>query len=182
LWTKAVLTLQICQFAFYTLAALSVVISLALTAVGAVYLRPVAELGLGVSALGLLTSLGYLYTGQVKLGREDQPGLTLSLMLAIIFPSGLILANARATFEAFFGAPMDFTPTPKAGGVCLTAWRGHQELFAGLFLPLFALAEHAWSAPFFVFAAAGLLSIGAMGRSTATQAPAPQTVPANSPN
>lgn len=181
-WIKAVLTLQICQFAFYTLAAASVLISLTLTALAAVYLKPVAELGLGVSALGLLSSLGYLYMGQAKLARTDDPDLPLSLMAAIIFPSGLILANARATFEAFFGAEMDFTPTPKAGGVCLTAWRGHQELLAGLFLPLFAVAERAWSAPFFVFAAAGLLSIGLMGRSSAAQSPATDVVPAKSQN
>jgi len=36
-------------------------------------------------------------------------------------------------------------------------------LAAGLLLPVFAIAEQAWSAPFFAFAAAGLLSIGAMG-------------------
>jgi hypothetical protein len=30
-------------------------------------------------------------------------------------------------------------------------------------LPVFALTEQAWSAPFFIIAAAGLLSIGAMG-------------------
>jgi len=181
-WLKAVLTLQICQFAFYTLAAASVVISLSLTALAAVYLKPVAELGLGVSVLGLLASVAYLYTGQAMLRRTDEPELPVSLMMAIIFPSGLILANARATFQAFFGAKMDFTPTPKAGGVCLTAWRGHQELFVGLFLPIFALAEHAWSTPFFVFAAAGLLSIGLMGRSSAAQPATAEAMPINSQN
>jgi hypothetical protein len=30
-------------------------------------------------------------------------------------------------------------------------------------LPFFVLAESAWSAPFFIFAVAGLLSIGIMG-------------------
>jgi cellulose synthase/poly-beta-1,6-N-acetylglucosamine synthase-like glycosyltransferase len=182
IWLKAVLTLQICQFAFYTLAAASVLVSLSLTALAAVYLKPVAELGLSVSVLGLLASVAYLYIGQTMLARSEERDLPVSLMMAIIFPSGLILANARATFEAFFAAPMDFTPTPKAGGVCLTAWRGHQELFAGLFLPLFALAEHAWSAPFFVFAAAGLLSIGLMGRSSAAQSPAAEAVAANRQN
>jgi len=34
------------------------------------------------------------------------------------------------------------------------------------------LAEQAWSAPFFAFAAAGLLSIGAMGWTGAGQVPA----------
>jgi hypothetical protein len=36
-------------------------------------------------------------------------------------------------------------------------------LIAGLFLPAFAFAEQAWSAPFFAIAVAGLVSIGAMG-------------------
>jgi hypothetical protein len=40
-------------------------------------------------------------------------------------------------------------------------------LIAGLFLPAFAFAESAWSAPFFAFAVAGLISIGAMGFSGA---------------
>ena len=34
---------------------------------------------------------------------------------------------------------------------------------AGVLLPIFAFTEQAWSAPFFVFAVAGLVSIGAMG-------------------
>lgn len=180
--TKLALTLQICQFAFYTLAATSVLISLSLMALGAVYLKPVTELGLGVSALGLTASLCYLYTGQVLLGRKDAPNLPLSLLLAIIFPSGLILANARATFEAWFGAEMVFTPTPKAGAVAISAWRGHPEIIVGLFLPAFALAEQAWSAPFFVFAAAGFLSVGAMGWSGAAVMPARDPVAANNQN
>jgi cellulose synthase/poly-beta-1,6-N-acetylglucosamine synthase-like glycosyltransferase len=179
---KAALTLRVCQFAFYTLAAASVLISLTLMALGAVYLKPVTELGLGVSALGLIASLSYLYTGQALLGRSEEPYLPLSLLLAIIFPSGLILANTRATFEALFGTPMDFTPTPKAGGVAIGAWRGHPEIFVGLFLPGFALAEQAWSAPFFIIAAAGFLSIGAMGRSGTGGVPTGNVVPANNQN
>jgi cellulose synthase/poly-beta-1,6-N-acetylglucosamine synthase-like glycosyltransferase len=179
---KAVLTLQVCQFAFYTLAASSVLISLTLMALGAVYLQPVTELGLGVSALGLTASLSYLYTGQALLGRSDEPYLPLSLLLAIIFPSGLILANTRATFEALFGTEMDFTPTPKAGAVAIGAWRGHPEIFVGLFLPGFALAEQAWSAPFFIIAAAGFLSIGAMGRSGTGGVPTGSALPANNQN
>jgi len=169
---KAALTLQVCQFAFYTLAAASVLISLTLMAMGAVYLRPVTELGLGVSALGLMASLTYLYTGQALLGRSGERYVPLSLLLAIIFPSGLLLANTRATFEALFRTEMDFTPTPKAGAVAISAWRGHPEIFVGLFLPGFALAEQAWSAPFFVIAAAGFLSVGAMGWSGSGGMPA----------
>jgi cellulose synthase/poly-beta-1,6-N-acetylglucosamine synthase-like glycosyltransferase len=179
---KAALTLQVCQFAFYTLAASSVLISLTLMALGAVYLKPVTELGLGVSALGLITSLSYLYTGQALLGRGNEPYIPLSLLLAIVFPSGLILANTRATFEALFGTPMDFTPTPKAGGVAIGAWRGHPEIFVGLFLPGFALAEQAWSVPFFIIAAAGFLSVGAMGWSGTAAAPGGNVVPANNQN
>ncbi|HEY5046836.1 MAG TPA: glycosyltransferase family 2 protein [Rhizomicrobium sp.] len=178
-WVKAAVTLQICQFTFYTLAAASVLISLTLMALGAVYLKPVTELGIGVSALGLTTSLTYLFVGQFMLGRSDEPCLLQSLLFAIIFPSGLILANARATFDALFGTEMEFTPTPKAGAIVASAWRGHPELLVGLFLPGFALAEQAWSAPFFVFAAAGFLSIGAMGWSGTGGLSASGTVPAN---
>ncbi len=181
-WIKAALTLQVCQFAFYTLAAASVLISLTLMALGAVYLRPVTELGLGVSALGLTASLSYLYTGQALLGRADEPYLPLSLLFAIVFPSGLILANARATFEAMVGTEMDFTPTPKAGAVAIGAWRGHPEILVGLFLPGFALAEQAWSAPFFVLAAAGFLSVGAMGWSGTGGSPTGGVAPASNQN
>jgi len=165
LWLKFATTLQICQFTFYTLAATSVLISLTLMAIGAVYLRPVTDLGFGVTVLGLLGSVTYLYAGQALLGRSDDPDVAVAVLLGIVFPSGLVLANARATFQAFFGGDMMFTPTPKAGAVHAGGWRGHPELTVGLFLPVFALAEQAWSAPFFVFAAAGLLSIGGMGLS-----------------
>jgi hypothetical protein len=67
---------------------------------------------------------------------------------------------------------MVFHRTPKAGAAYAGGWRGSPEIAAGLLLPVFALAEQAWSAPFFVFAAAGLLSIGAMGWSSALQIPA----------
>jgi len=80
-----------------------------------------------------------------------------------VFPSGLILANARATVEAFAGSEMTFTRTLRAGERYVGSWRGGPELVAGLVLPVFAFAEQAWSAPFFIFAVAGLVSIGAMG-------------------
>ena len=50
---------------------------------------------------------------------------------------------------------------------------GRPELAAGLLLPVIALAEQAWSAPFFVLAASGLLSIGAMGWSGSGAQPQP---------
>jgi hypothetical protein len=138
-------------------------------AMGVVYIQSVALLGLSVSAFGLLASLGYLYLGQVILGRENAPFLARSLLLAIVFPSGLILSNSRATFEAFFGGEMVFTRTLRAGERYVGGWRGGPELIAGLLLPIFAFAEQAWSAPFFVFAVAGLVSIGAMGLSGSAQ-------------
>jgi cellulose synthase/poly-beta-1,6-N-acetylglucosamine synthase-like glycosyltransferase len=170
-WKKLILSFQICQFAFYTLALSSAVVSLTLMAMGVVYIQSVATLGLSVSALGLLASLGYLYLGQVILGREDAPYLARALLLGIVFPSGLILSNSRATFEAFFGSEMVFTRTLRAGERYVGGWRGTPELLAGVFLPIFAFAEQAWSAPFFVIAVAGLVSIGAMGLSGSVPAP-----------
>lgn len=181
-WKKLVLSFQICQFAFYTLAALSASISIALMWMGVTYLHAVAELGLGVTFIGVGTSIGYLYCGQLMLGRAKEPLLPQSLLLAIVFPSGLILSNARATFEAFSNADMVFVRTPRAGEFAAGRWRGRPELAAGLLLPVFALAEQAWSAPFFVFAAAGLLSVGAMGWSGKASLPAPEAFRANSQN
>jgi cellulose synthase/poly-beta-1,6-N-acetylglucosamine synthase-like glycosyltransferase len=172
LWVKAVVTLQVCQFCFYTLAGFSAAISLTLMYMGVVYVKAVADLGLVVTALGLCASLSYLYLGQAVLGRDHEPYFVRSLLLAILFPSGLVLSNARATFEAFANTRMVFMRTPKAGQVYAGAWRGRPEIAAGLLLPVFAFAEQSWSAPFFVFAAAGLLSIGTMGWTGAAQLPA----------
>ena len=176
IWKKLVLSFQICQFAFYTLAFASAAISLTLMYMGVVYIQSVAMLGLSVSALGLTASLGYLYLGQVILGRERAPLLARSLLLAIVFPSGLILANSRATFEAFFSTRMVFTRTLRPGERYAGGWRGGPELVAGVVLPVFAFAEQAWSAPFFVFAVAGLVSIGAMGLSGSAAGPAREIV------
>jgi cellulose synthase/poly-beta-1,6-N-acetylglucosamine synthase-like glycosyltransferase len=173
LWKKAAVTLQVCQFGFYTLAALSALISLSLMYMGVVYVKAVADLGLLVTALGVCASLSYLWLGQAMLGRQSTPHFLRSLLLAILFPSGLVLSNARATYEAFASREMVFNRTPKSGVVYAGGWRGSPEIVAGLLLPVFALAEQAWSAPFFVFAAAGLLSIGGMGWSAALQIPAP---------
>jgi cellulose synthase/poly-beta-1,6-N-acetylglucosamine synthase-like glycosyltransferase len=171
-WKKAAVTLQICQFAFYTLACASAAISLTLMALGVVYLQAVAELGLAVTALGLTASVSYLYAGQAILKRTAEPCLAQSLLLAVIFPSGLILSNTRATFEAFSNANIVFTRTQRAGEAYSGGWRGRPELAAGFLLPVFAFAVQAWSAPFFVFAAAGLLSIGAMGWNGTGKVPA----------
>lgn len=171
-WQKAAVTLQICQFGFYTLAALSALISLTLMYMGVIYVKAVADLGLLVTGLGLCASLGYLWLGQAMLGRQSERNFFRSLLLAILFPSGLVLSNARATYEAFSNREMVFNRTPKAGAVYAGGWRGSPEIAAGLLLPVFALAEQAWSAPFFVFAAAGLLAIGGMGWTSALQIPA----------
>jgi cellulose synthase/poly-beta-1,6-N-acetylglucosamine synthase-like glycosyltransferase len=172
LWQKTAMTLQMCQFGFYLLAGASAIISLALMAMDAVYLKSVGTLGLCVTALGISTSLFYLWQGQQMLGREREPYFLQSLLLAMIFPSGLVLSNARATYEAFAGTPMDFARTPKAGAVIVGGWRGSPELAAGISLPIFALTEQAWSLPFFIIAAAGLLLIGAMGWQGTTRLPA----------
>jgi len=182
LWKRLVLAFQVCQFAFYTLAALSAAISIALMWMGVTYLQSVAELGIAVTVIGIGTSIGYLHCGQTMLGRGDEPLLPQSLLLAIVFPSGLILSNARATFEAFSNADMVFVRTPRAGEYSIGGWRGRPELVAGMLLPVFALAERAWSAPFFAFAAAGLLSVGAMGWSGTGKVPAREVFRARSQN
>jgi hypothetical protein len=98
------------------------------------------------------------------LSREHEKKLYRALVLAVVFPSGLILANTRATAEAFFSTRMDFTRTLRAGETHAGGWRGAPELLVGAFVATVAVAESAnWSALFFVFAVSGLVSIGAMG-------------------
>jgi cellulose synthase/poly-beta-1,6-N-acetylglucosamine synthase-like glycosyltransferase len=163
LWKKAAMTLQMCQFAFYMLAFASAAISLSLMGMGVVYYPGVTWLGLLVTALGIFSSIGYLYLGQRMLGRQREARLIPSLLLSVVFPSGLILANTRATFEAFFSTRMDFNRTTRVGEVQKGGWRGVPELVVGVVLPVFAFAESNWSALFFFFAVSGLVSIGAMG-------------------
>jgi cellulose synthase/poly-beta-1,6-N-acetylglucosamine synthase-like glycosyltransferase len=176
LWKKAAMTLQMCQFAFYTLAFTSAVISLTLMFMGAAYYPSVANLGLIVTMLGLASSLGYLYLGQRMLGRQNEAMLIPSLLLAVVFPNGLILVNPYATFEAFFSTRMDFHRTTRAGEAQAGGWRGAPELVVGVLLPFFAFAESGWMALFFVFAVSGLVSIGAMGAATAVMKPARQQI------
>lgn len=166
-WKKAVISFQICQFGFYSLAAVSAAISLTLMYMGIVYEQSVAILGLGVTALGLSASVFYLYLGQAMLGRERRLAIARSIFLALVFPSGLVLSNTRATFDAFAGNQMVFNRTLRPHEIYRGGWRGGPELVVGFLLPLFAFAEQAWSAPFFLFAVAGLVSIGAMGFSGA---------------
>jgi hypothetical protein len=113
--------------------------------------------------LGLASSIGYLYLGQRMLGQQHEPRLYRALLLAVVFPSGLILANTRATFEAFFSTRMDFNRTTRVGEIQKGGWRGVPELVVGMLLPIYAFAESNWSALFFFFAVSGLVSIGAMG-------------------
>lgn len=178
---KLAMSLQMCQFAFYSLAFVSAAISLALMYIGAVYIPSIGILGLTVTAFGLSVSLGYIYLGQKLLGRHRAIGLHRSLLLAIIFPSGLVLANTRATLEAFFNRPTEFTRTLRAGEVYRGGWRGAPELMVGVFLPVFAFAESAWSAPFFTIAVAGLVSIGAMGFYRGAPSRPPRIGPQNLP-
>ena len=137
--------------------------SLTLMYMGVVYYPGVTWLGLMVTALGIVSSIGYLYLGQRMLHRQSEPKLISSLLLAVVFPSGLILANTRATFDAFFSNRMDFNRTTRVGEIQKGGWRGIPELVVGVLLPVFAFAESNWSALFFFFAVSGLVSIGAMG-------------------
>ena len=60
------------------------------------------------------------------LGQEARRKLFPALLLAVVFPSGLILANTRATFEAFLQYAHGFHAhpacrrrfIPAAGAVC----------------------------------------------------------------
>src|ERR1700744_2848186 len=79
---KVAMSLQMLQFAFYTLAFFSAAISLTLMYMGVHYLLSVSLLGLVVTALGLLTSASYLYPGQKMLGRERLPCIARSIGLA----------------------------------------------------------------------------------------------------
>ena len=176
-WTKTAMTLQMCQFAFYTLAFASAAISLFMMSVGLPPYPAVAILGLIVTFLGLSCSVGYLWLGQRMLGQEHAQKLHRALVLAVVFPSGLVLANTRATFEAFFSTRMDFTRTLRAGEIHAGGWRGAPELTVGVFVATVALAESAnWSALFFVFAVSGLVSIGAMGATSGMGAPVRQRI------
>lgn len=176
-WKKAAMTMQMCQFGFYTLAFASAVISLTLMYMGVVYYPGVAWLGLMVTALGICSSIGYLFLGQRMLGRHHEARLVPSLLLAVVFPSGLILANTRATFEAFFSNRMDFNRTTRVGEIQKGGWRGAPELIVGLLLPAFAFAESNWNALFFFFAVSGLVSIGAMGAAGAPKQARQQITP-----
>jgi cellulose synthase/poly-beta-1,6-N-acetylglucosamine synthase-like glycosyltransferase len=162
LWKKAAMTLQMCQFAFYMLAFTSAAISLTLTTMGVIYYSSVVWLGWVVTFLGLASSIGYLWLGQ-RILRQHEKKLVRSLLLAVVFPSGLILANTRATIDAFFSSRMDFNRTTRVGEIQKGGWRGVPELVVGVVLPVFAFAESNWSALFFFFAVSGLVSIGAMG-------------------
>ena len=82
---------------------------------GVVYYPGVAWLGLVVTILGILSSIGYLYLGQRMLSRQHEEKLLPSLLLAVVFPSGLILANTRATLDACTKYPWERGPGPKFG-------------------------------------------------------------------
>jgi len=161
-WKKAAMTLQMCQFAFYMLAFTSAAISITLTTMGVIYYSGVVQLGWVVTFLGLASSIGYLWLGQKMLGQHEDR-LVRSLLLAVIFPSGLILSNTRATFDAFFNRNHDFARTIRVGETYKGGWRGGPELVVGVLLPIVAFAEANWSALFFFFAVSGLVSIGTMG-------------------
>jgi len=155
---------------------MSAAISLTLMGMGIVYYPFVTALGLSVTLVGLATSIGYLYLGQRMLGLHTQARLFPSLILAVVFPSGLILANTRATGEAFFSTQMDFHRTLRAGETYVGRWRGVPELIVGIVLPIFAFMEQPVGAAFFFFAVAGLVSIGAMGAASGVGEPVRQRI------
>jgi hypothetical protein len=152
-----------CQFAFYILAFTSATISLFMMSVGIKPYPAVTILGLVVTFTGISVSLSYLWLGQRMLGRHGERRLIPSLLLAVVFPSGLILANTRATLEAFFSNRMDFVRTMRPGEIQKVAWRGVPELLTGVFVATLAFAESGRAALFFFFAVSGLVSIGTMG-------------------
>ena len=162
-WKKAVMTAQMCQFAFYILAFTSATISLFMMTMGIKPYPAVTILGLIVTFLGLSISLTYLWLGQRMLGRQHESRLIPSMVLAVVFPSGLILANTRATLEAFLSRRMDFVRTMRPGEVQKGGWRGVPELAAGIFVAVLSVAESNVAALFFFFAVSGLVSIGTMG-------------------
>ena len=163
LWKKAAMTAQMCQFAFYILAFTSATISLFMMSVGIKPYPAVTILGLVVTFMGIAVSLSYLWLGQRMLGRHREPRLIPSLLLAVVFPSGLILANTRATLEAFFSRRMDFVRTMRPGEIQKGGWRGVPELVVGVFVATLSFAESNFAALFFFFAVSGLVSIGTMG-------------------
>ena len=177
---KLAMTAQMCQFAFYTLAFTSAAISLTMMAVGIKPYDIVADLGIAVTILGLACSIGYLWFGQRMLNRERAEGLYRTLVLAVVFSSGLILANTWATLEAFFSTRMDFIRTLRAGEIVAGGWRGAPELIVGIFVAALAVAESNWNALFFVFAVSGLVSIGTMG-ATGALMPQPARRPISTP-
>ena len=162
-WKKIAMTAQMCQFAFYILAFSSATISLFMMTMGIKPYPAVTILGLVVTFLGLAVSLTYLWLGQRMLNRHHESRLIPSMILAVVFPSGLILANTRATLEAFFSSRMDFVRTMRPGEIQKGGWRGVPELVAGTFVAALAFVESNWAALFFFFAVSGLVSIGAMG-------------------
>ena len=173
LGVKLAMTGQMCQFAFYSLAFTSAAISLFMMAVGLPPYFVVAILGLVVTIVGLFCSIGYLWLGQRMLGREKTERLYRTLVVAVVFPTGLILANTWATLEAFFSTRMDFIRTIRAGEIHSGGWRGVPELVVGIFVATLAIAMSGVVALFFVIAVSGLMSIGTMG-ATGALSPRPR--------
>jgi hypothetical protein len=173
LGVKLAMTGQMCQFVFYSLAFTSAAISLFMLSVGLPPYPAVKVLGLVVTFLGLSCSIGYLWLGQRMLGRERADRLYRTLVLAVVFPTGLILANTWATLEAFFSTRMDFIRTIRAGEIHSGGWRGGPEILVGVFVATLSITMNSVGALFFVIAVSGLMSIGTMG---ATNALSPRPV------
>src|ERR1700761_427911 len=81
LWKKSTMTLQICQFSFYTLAFTSAAVSLTLMGMALPIYHSVNWFGLLATALGIFSSIGYLWLGQKMLSQHEDK-LVRSLLLA----------------------------------------------------------------------------------------------------
>ena len=118
LWKKAAMTLQMCQFAFYMLAFASAAISLTLMGMGVGLLsRRHLVWPPGDRARHLLCPSAISISASACWDASTKASCIAALLLAVVFPSGLILANTRATFDAFFSRRMDFNRTTRVGEI-----------------------------------------------------------------
>ena len=122
LWKKAAMTLQMCQFAFYMLAFTSAAISLTLMWYGRGLLSGRRAAGPdGDRARDLSRPSAISISASACWAASVRTSCIAALLLAVVFPSGLILANTRATFEAFFCTPHGFHTAPLRVGEIQTA-------------------------------------------------------------
>ena len=130
-------------------------------------------LNLGVEGMMLVGAIvafiTMLGTGSVWLGVAAAAVAGALMALLFAFATLTLQANqvAAGLALAIFGAGVSAFIGKGYVGVALQS-----SANAGISLPIFALTEQAWSLPFFIIAAAGLLLIGAMGWQGTTRLPA----------